>query len=227
MEKESKERKARCPTADHDLWSRRWAPIWNPERSNELERHELRDLPDQGRGHDPHNGYNLLKKFSYEWEIMTTDRHDYSDHRTYQTIFNDSQFLRASPTSPLELCPEKFKDRSQHLRCLCADHTATRTPLRVLISSQLLLYRLISIFGGPSKSCHELTVGFWRTYLVRKGEETSQLWLSEFRCEPNARYEGSEEGAKEDLKLLDFLVGNNVPRYSNGHLIGTGNIQHT
>lgn len=102
-----------------------------------------------------------------------------------------------------------------------------------LISSQLLLYRLIAVFGPPPLSDKEQIDGYksawaytlyWIPDLVdnQKGGKvfTSSLCFADYKGAFTFHFTGSEEASKTALLLLEWLVSDNVPHTYDGVLVG-------
>ena len=101
-----------------------------------------------------------------------------------------------------------------------------------LISSQLLLYRLIAVFGMPSASDKEQIDGYkviWSYTLhcrpdqdkrnMKKGEKSTILF-GDYKGSFMIHFSGSEEASKSALKLFEWLVSDNVPHTYDGVLAG-------
>ena len=94
------------------------------------------------------------------------------------------------------------------------------TPIWRRISSQLLLYRLLALFGTPLflqadgyKSC-------WGTGLV-SSDKKSKLTLRDMKGAPSALFKSTEEGSKSALSLLNFLLEVEMPHTYDGTIAGT------
>lgn len=95
-------------------------------------------------------------------------------------------------------------------------------PLRHAISSQLLLYRVIEVFGEPPVwTSIDAGKQTWAIELERKpgpGEETEtgcgRLTLQDWKGAAMAEYNGSKRNGAMALQLLEWLVGDNVPGYN-------------
>lgn len=78
------------------------------------------------------------------------------------------------------------------------------------ISAQLLLYRLTVAFGIPLAAPIDTYKQSWETILQFTGGEEGYLVFGDFKGATSVQYSGGPKGSKEALKLLEWLVGNNI-----------------
>lgn len=94
-----------------------------------------------------------------------------------------------------------------------------------LISSKLLLYRLVSVFElaqeedgiGRIVQGYKPCLGVELWYV----EDNSKLLMYDYKGAPNIRSEGSLEASKDAAALLAWLVLNNIPLAYDGTIAGT------
>ena len=125
VEKTAKAWQKWCPSTDRQLWSQRWDRIQYPEDDD-----------------DPQNGHRLLNKFSSEWQVKqkgedTQSRDPYVEPAVKWIVYD---LFKASSDSPLEVQSRSTYDNTDLMTRLA------RLYLWDLISAQLLLYRVSSIF---------------------------------------------------------------------------------
>ena len=206
VEKTAKTWEKWCPSADRQLWSQRW---------DRIQYHEDDD--------DPQNGHRLLNNFFSEWQVKqngegTQSRDPYVKPAVKWIVYD---LFKASPDSPL-----KVQSRST-----CDDTDLRSPPARLylwdLISAQLLLYRVSSIFElfptkeGIGNDCVDGYKSSWGVTLERVGDKSSEIQFEDYKGGAHVRYEGSEEGSVEALKLIEFLISNNIPLAYDGTIAGT------
>ena len=91
------------------------------------------------------------------------------------------------------------------------------------ISSQLLLYRIVVMFGmippqqegyeGRYKSCWEC--------MLRHKDGTSRFTAFDYKGGATLKFKGSAEGSADAMELLNFLCGDAIPHSYDGILAGT------
>ncbi|KAK7427590.1 hypothetical protein QQZ08_005865 [Neonectria magnoliae] len=97
-----------------------------------------------------------------------------------------------------------------------------------MISSQLLLYRLIAMFGTPPKLPEEEAnadryKSIWEYPLhwaADQGRNKSTLWFQDYKGAASVHFSGSEEASEAAFKLLEWLVSDNVLHTYDGVLAG-------
>ncbi|EXJ84016.1 hypothetical protein A1O3_04683 [Capronia epimyces CBS 606.96] len=89
------------------------------------------------------------------------------------------------------------------------------------ISSQLLLYRLNTVFGMPPKNPFTGYKTSWSVELELCTDPYTVLLLEDYRGGPIVRFEGSEQGSESAIELLNWLISNNVKHDYDGILAGT------
>ncbi|KAK7424061.1 hypothetical protein QQX98_000671 [Neonectria punicea] len=96
------------------------------------------------------------------------------------------------------------------------------------ISSQLLLYRLIAMFGTPPKLPEEgSNTARYKTiweyplhWTADQGRNKSTLWFRDWKGAASVHFSGSEEASEAALKMLEWLVSDNVVHPYDGVLAG-------
>lgn len=217
---------AYCPTADRQLWAQSLEtidnPQWPPGRDN-------RSLAKKSQQQDPENGFKLSNEFGQARRTVKTgemfriiERDGAPDvDGTPKVRWNGGHLRRPSLNSPLKFCCK------EEYICTCTDYNRDYVNFNRVISAQLLLYRLISVYhrvalvtngvGQLSNSRWEST---WFLRLVRVGEEGSRLEFRDDSGGPCVRFQGSEAGSAEALRLINWLVSDNVPVAPDGTIAG-------
>jgi hypothetical protein len=251
---QAKKRERWCPQADHQLWSRRWDRILRPDdvseppsnipsepsqaqEANEIETSEAQDADyletsgDKTCNSDSGlkilgNGRELRSHFYHSWQLIRgespTGRQ--RDRPLHWTSSRD-HFVRDPRTSELKRCPLRDWNYRQ---CSCPSedyHMNHQVSLHHLISAQLLLYRLVSVFCladesqgiGPYVEQYKTC---WRVRLQHV-EYGSELEMHDYKGSVEVFFTGNEKASDEALKLLSWLVSNNVPLAYDGTLAGT------
>lgn len=90
------------------------------------------------------------------------------------------------------------------------------------ISSQLLLYRLIAVFGMPPTTGADGYRSIWSAVLEFRDEEgcKSLLILRDLKGGADAFYRGSHKGGKSAQQLIEWLLSDNVPHTYDHTLAG-------
>lgn len=88
------------------------------------------------------------------------------------------------------------------------------------ISSQLLYYRLATVFGMIPQSVSDQCKCYWTADLLCESGK-GRLCLDEHKGAAGVHFYGNEESSVEALKLLTFFVGNKIPHSYDGILAGT------
>ena len=98
-----------------------------------------------------------------------------------------------------------------------------------LISSPLLLYRLMAVFGMPpaseqqemdnSKQAWQYSL-YWTTDRADGKLDRGRLTFCDYKGGPGVKFRGPEEASKSALKLFEWLVGDNVSHTYDNTLAG-------
>ena len=106
------------------------------------------------------------------------------------------------------------------LRRLQAPPTGTNyCQIDELISSQLLFYRLIAVFGMPPASEQQEMDNYkqvwqyslyWTAGQADGKLDRGRLTFCDYKGGPGVKFWGPEESSKSALKLFEWLVGDNV-----------------
>ena len=126
------------------------------------------------------------------------------------------ELLRQSPDSPLQ----------PYDPCRQWVEPKKRAYLQELISAQLILYRLVSVFdlfptaAGMGRESVKSNKSCWGLTLVRRGDERSQIRFQDHRGAAGVQFEGTKESGVLALELVNFIISNNVP-LAEGTLAGT------
>lgn len=93
--------------------------------------------------------------------------------------------------------------------CLRNEHSVDyHTRLSKLITSQLLLYRILCNFNVAPKTGNECK-SCWSYTFRNTDDRTCSLMISEWKGAPVAHFRGSETASTEALQLLEFLTSEN------------------
>ncbi|KAM7183091.1 hypothetical protein V8F33_013807, partial [Rhypophila sp. PSN 637] len=99
-----------------------------------------------------------------------------------------------------------------------------------LISSQLMLYRLIAVFGMPQEKEEENIDGYkaiWSYTLHWRGGQgpdadgrKSELHIKDYKGSVSFHFFGQQEASEAALELLAWLMGDEVPHTYDGVVAG-------
>lgn len=89
-----------------------------------------------------------------------------------------------------------------------------------LISSQLLLYRIITNFGAPPSTREDGYKCAWSFTLLNKDDPTCALEICDHKGFTRASFVGGEKASTEALQLLTWLIGENCPHLYDYTLCG-------
>lgn len=87
-----------------------------------------------------------------------------------------------------------------------------------MISSQLLLYRLVAVFGMPAAASSKTA---WGVVLTYGEEDEGFLAFEDFKGGAHVAFEGSVGASGSAVQLVEWLVGDNVPHGLCYRLLGT------
>lgn len=91
-----------------------------------------------------------------------------------------------------------------------------------MISSQLLLYRLVAVFGMPASSAHiDSPKTAWAVVLTYGEEDEGYLAFEDCKGGAHVAFEGSFAASESAVQLIEWLVGDNVPHGQCHRLLGT------
>ncbi|KAL2281242.1 hypothetical protein FJTKL_11687 [Diaporthe vaccinii] len=153
--------------------------------------------------HDP---YCLLKHFTTQWAVPM-DQHRPVRGGTQFWSDWDWCFEAEGKHPGLRVDLSKFPRRGDTL-------------FSDLISSQLLLYRIVTTFGAPPNTEEDGYKCAWSFTLLNKEDPTCALEIHDHKGWPQATFSGGERASTEALQLLDWLIGENCPHMYNYTLCG-------
>ncbi|KAI7785382.1 hypothetical protein LA080_007218 [Diaporthe eres] len=153
--------------------------------------------------HDP---YCLLKHFTTQWAVPM-DQHRPVRGGTQFWSDWDWCFEAEGKHPGLRVDLSKFPRRGDTL-------------FSDLISSQLLLYRIVTTFGAPPNTEEDGYKCAWSFTLLNKEDPTCALEIHDHKGWPQATFSGGERASTEALQLLDWLIGENCPHMYNYTLFG-------
>jgi hypothetical protein len=145
--------------------------------------------------------YALQTHFRTRWLVLVDERDlvvPWGDLRC--TGWSDSDWSVAESGEETGLSVAAFPIRPL---------ASNRTTLKSLISSSLLLYRIIASFGVPPSTDNGLTL--WSYTLLSCEDSTCQLRVRDHKGWPEAHFRGGEKASTEALQLLEWLIGENCP----------------
>ena len=153
-----------------------------------------------------------IESFKDPWEPVSWSDHLHLDRRSESCVsWDESGILALSPYDDFERTPADRDtiDRSQGL-----------TTLEGRISSQLLFFRLTTIFGAPMLSKCESEVDGCFSFGLRLHDKSGQLSIMDYMGSPIVRFEGtSEMSSAKALELLNYVTGKSCMN-PNGMLLG-------
>ncbi|KAB5526477.1 hypothetical protein GE09DRAFT_1151570 [Coniochaeta sp. 2T2.1] len=208
---------ARMPAADQEVYfghDRRISPRAEPgENSDEREEIDVHKV----------NGYQVNDYFLNQWELQNED--------TQRSYGNDGQFscdfnvlYRESQSGEFRLCTYSTHGSNNTSGCTwsrCYEYEE-KAHLPHLIASSTLLYRLVVAFGlsgwGDDEVDGYKTV--WGVTLRKIGHGAGTLRIFDYKGGATAQFYGDLEACKSALKLVTWLVGDNIPHPYDGILAG-------
>ena len=93
--------------------------------------------------------------------------------------------------------------------------------LNTLISSQLFLLRILATFEDLQLQQTDNYKSVWEIHLFWQGDECGELELYDYKGAPGCKFRGDDGPSHSALKLLEWLVSENVPHPYDGILAGT------
>ena len=156
--------------------------------------------------------HDLKACFHKQWEFAVTGG---ADDRWGLNEANWSAFdlYRDNDDAPLKTCAPYMLE---HRRCSgnCELHWRKKLQLCRTITSPLLLYRLIVIFGAQHDFADRLDgdKSCWGIRLQRVGDEESRLEFYDNKGWARVKFSGKDKTSDGALALLSFLVSNWVPQ---------------
>lgn len=183
--------------------------------------------------YDPNtNGHVMKEKYTTEWRYASPEDTAYAEMSTHRMAENNFDIMTLlshggeDSSSELTIC-----DHAQ--RKSCGFSYREHHHLYERISSQLLYYRLASVFGMPPVAEVDGYKCAWWAHLVfigpdgkadKDGEfrETGYLSLGDWKVSSTASFQGdSKEVLDKALALMSFLTGLNCPHTYDGIVCGT------
>lgn len=160
------------------------------------------------------NPYGAAGRFQQQWTNEAPDSHDKSLHHGAPNVVAwHSYDLYTTPNTPGFMASSGQPRHPDGTECVDTSF---------LISSQLLLYRLIAVFGMPRSSevedLAERYKSIW-SYSLRwkpsqdqnNDQPNSSLELFDYKGWWGVHFSGSEEASRSALDLLEWLASDYVP----------------
>ena len=169
------------------------------------------------------NGYEVNNYFRTRWEYWSEEAHPFiADYGPLSCRFD--VLYRDGQSGEFRLC-EYVTHGSNNAWGCTAIHCYEfddRLLLEDLTSSSTLLTRLVAAFGLPTWDGDEVDgyKGTWGVTLRNIGGGTGFLRVYDYKGGAAARFYGNRETCKSAVKLVTWLVGNNVPLPYDGVLAG-------
>ncbi len=152
------------------------------------------------------DGYMVKGYFRRRWVYDRSEAKEFSPEErddTKDKSWNSYNLLDENGSSTLVV--EERRNTHQ------LDHT-TGCRLSMKISSQLLLYRLTAVFGmAPASKRMYKYKQVWEATLYWKDDNNSKVTFFDYKGTASAQFSGNEDACKSSLKLLEFLLSDNVP----------------
>jgi hypothetical protein len=172
---------------------------------------------------EPRNSYLLRVKFLQQWRYaiepeLATFFSEQISHRIQQNKTHFDNSTLCSHDLEGELAVYEYSEHSKHPPGYGHGYDAHKS-LDDKISSQLLYYRLTTIFGMPPQ--RKLNAYYtWRATLIYKDGE-SCLEVGDCNGSATVYFHGTKEAKASALALLSFLTGLNCPHPYEGVVAGT------
>ncbi|KAJ9603413.1 hypothetical protein H2200_012191 [Cladophialophora chaetospira] len=163
------------------------------------------------------NPYTLRDNVVSKWRYRTTEdrtQEQFGDHSSI-IEWDNGRLMSGSETSL------RFCEKCWGTGWFCDNPVHVSLPR--FITSQLLLYRLLALFGR--QPMQEEAVGnewgVWELVLTYREDTDSKLFLSDYLGIPECYFYGSKEASYHALDLINFLVSDGVPHVYEPFLAGT------
>jgi len=128
----------------------------------------------------PDNGHLLKERFTSEWEFVESETRNVRTECRWHSM----DLWRESRQAVLKVCSQYMPPEKACIGGVCEQHYHLKTGVGMLISSQLLLYRLTSVFGLPVIRIEprEMYKQCWVVILKRVDDrDSSRLVLSDYK----------------------------------------------
>lgn len=150
-----------------------------------------------------------IMQFRSKWEYIEINDTDTKFEGTDSVAWSGDDLVAQLPEVNLELCSDPHGGPNPPLRDSCFGKH---------ISSQLLLYRLIVIFGLPPQIKEDYDI-CWAIWLRRSGE-SGFLHLGEVDGVPFVEFVGTSDASIDAMELTRCLIGTNC-MHRHGIVAGT------
>ncbi|KAJ9609200.1 hypothetical protein H2200_006972 [Cladophialophora chaetospira] len=169
------------------------------------------------------NGYCLKERFLEDWHYSSeAEREAGQDRRTFDRELMNNRFdvsTLCSHGAEGDLVVCEYPGRMQDTPA-CGHSYESHREFWYKISSQLLYYRVTTIFGMPPSDENDgYKVAWWAHLTYKDGK--SRLDIGDWKGHASTNYYGNAEGRESALALLNFLTGLNCPHTYDGVLAGT------
>lgn len=160
-------------------------------------------MDDAGRVDLQHDPYCLRKHFTTQWGVLTDKSVAWKPGATVE--WTDWEWTLKTEGEGAGL----WVDLNQTSHVRRANVKGTR--LIDLISTPLLLYRIIANFAAPPCTEEDGYKCAWSFTLWKRDDRTCRLEICDHKGSPQANFRGKERASTEALQLLEWLTGNNCP----------------
>ncbi|TPX14884.1 uncharacterized protein E0L32_004993 [Thyridium curvatum] len=209
---------SRMPAADQEIYFGLGGPI---SPSGEAGQHS-----DEREEIDVHqvNGYEVNDYFLHQWEYRNQDTQSSSLRNSGQFSCNFDVLYRESQSGELRLCTYQTSRSNNTSGCTwsrCCEYEE-KVYLYRLIASSTLLYRLVVAFGLPGWDEDQVD-GYksaWAVTLRKVGHGAGTLRMFDCKGAAHVQFDGDLEACKSALKLVTWLVGDNIAHSYDGILAG-------
>ncbi|KAI9148223.1 hypothetical protein HJFPF1_12050 [Paramyrothecium foliicola] len=161
-------------------------------------------MDDSGRVDLRHDAHDLRKHFTSRWAVM--DQPCYVPRTRAAIWWDDNDFYLKVNGEHAGLCVDKYS------RWEPRPEGETKVCLVDLISSPLLLYRIVASFAAPPCTDNDHYKVCWSFVLWNVEDPTCSLEIREHKGWPVAKFCGGEKKASvEAVQLIEWLTSDNCP----------------
>lgn len=190
------------PKREHDDETIHGEPRWPPSVSITGNCSRPVSIDNAGCVDLLHDPYCLRAHFTTQWGVLKDQDNDppqlgpvmWSDQNWYLEVEGKHPGLRVNISNP-QVAPlgERLLDLAQ------------------LISSPLLLYRIVVNFGAPPSTNTDGYKSGWEFIIRNRDDPKCSLRISDHKGWAQAIFYGGRKASTEALQLFDWLTGDNCP----------------
>ena len=181
-----------CPAADATICMNmhKGQRIPNPDASDDEEDIDWSEIEDADteagpvKSYPPDNGYLLRKRFTSEWQYLPSPPKKFADLPSrVECRWDDMDLWHESRQDTLKVCAQHMPKGKECEAGLCEKHYPFKYSSGMMISSQLLLYRLTTAFGLPviRFAPEDVYKQCWVVFLKHVEDDKSFLKLGEWK----------------------------------------------